>query len=83
MHLSRVCRIVLIVTVLTLTACTAGERLLPSPAGPTPTPLPPEPAIEQPTYEVRRGDVIRELDFTARVAAEQEARLFFRADGHL
>lgn len=77
MHLSRVYRIVLTVTVLTLTACTA-----PLPA-PTPTPLPPEPAIEQPTYEVQRGDVIRELDFTARVAAEQEARLFFRADGYL
>jgi multidrug efflux pump subunit AcrA (membrane-fusion protein) len=83
MHLSRVCRIMLTVIALAFTACAAGERRLPSPADPTPTPLPPESAIEQPSYVVQRGDVVRELEFTARVAAAQEARLFFRAGGHL
>lgn len=68
---------------LALAACRADEGLLRPSDPPTPTPLPPESAIEQPSYVVQRGDVVRELEFTARVAAAQEARLFFRAGGYL
>ena len=69
--------------ILLLTACRADAELVSHRAEPTPTPLPPEPAIEQPTYIVQRGAVTRELGFTARVAPVQEARLFFRTAGYV
>jgi multidrug efflux pump subunit AcrA (membrane-fusion protein) len=77
------CRRCLALLVLLLAACRADAELLPQRADPTPTPLPPEPAVEQPTYVVQRGAVTRELGFTARVAPVQEARLFFRTGGHV
>ena len=44
-----------------------------------PTPIVPE----TPTYVVQRGDVVRQIEFTARVAPIDEARLFFRNDGYV
>lgn len=75
----------LILLILVFSACAANGSgfTLQQPADPTPTPLPPEPAIEQPTYVVQRGAVTRQLDFNARVAPVQEAQLFFRAGGYL
>jgi multidrug efflux pump subunit AcrA (membrane-fusion protein) len=63
------------------TGCSAGPSG--GASGPTPTPIPPGPELEQPTYTVQRGTVTRKLKFTARVAPVQQAELFFRADGHL
>jgi HlyD family secretion protein len=80
---SRVCRWCLVLLILLLAACRADGARLPQRGEPTPTPLPPEPAIEQPTYVVQRGAVTRELRFTARVAPVQEARLFFRTGGYV
>ena len=44
-----------------------------------PTPIVPE----TPTYVVQRGEVVRQIEFTARVAPVDEARLFFRNDGYV
>jgi multidrug efflux pump subunit AcrA (membrane-fusion protein) len=79
----RPCLWCLALLVLLLAACRADGARVSQQAGPTPTPLPPEPAVEQPTYVVQRGAVSRELGFTARVAPVQEARLFFRTAGHV
>ena len=89
MHIShsgrgcRPCFWYLALVILLLTACRADGTSLPQRVEPTPTPLPPESAVEQPTYVVQRGAVTRELGFTARVAPVQEARLFFRTGGHV
>jgi RND family efflux transporter MFP subunit len=81
MQLTRIRYLLLIVLLILTTACRAGS---PGDAnGPTPTPVPPEPGVEQPTYTVQRGTVARKLEFTARVAPVQQADLFFRADGYL
>ncbi len=37
--------------------------------------LPPAPEAEQPTYTVQRGTVTRSLEFTARVAPVQQAKV--------
>ncbi|MFZ2360347.1 MAG: HlyD family efflux transporter periplasmic adaptor subunit [Anaerolineae bacterium] len=44
-----------------------------------PTPIVPE----TPTYVVQRGEVVRQIEFTARVAPIDETRLFFRNDGYV
>jgi multidrug efflux pump subunit AcrA (membrane-fusion protein) len=72
------CQRVLFLAVLLLLAagCSPG-------AGAEPTPIPAGAELEQPTYTVERGTVVRRLEFSARVAPVQEARPFFRADGYL
>ncbi len=83
MQFFSICRVLGVLLLLALTACNGSESPLNEPAFSTPTPLPPEPAVEQPTYVVQRGTVSRELSFTARVAPVQEVRLFFRTGGYL
>jgi len=89
MQLIRIRYLLLLILLTLATACRAGSpggANGPSTSlrtGPTPTPVPPEPGVEQPTYTVQRGTVARKLEFTARVAPVQQADLFFRADGHL
>jgi len=50
-------------------------------AEPTRIPLPAVPA--QPTYEVRRGEVIKELEFRGRIVPAVEEELFFRTSGYV
>lgn len=50
---------------------------------PTPTPLPTPIVPTQPTYQVQRGEVIKKLDFTGRVAPVVEEELFFRTAGYV
>jgi multidrug efflux pump subunit AcrA (membrane-fusion protein) len=50
---------------------------------PTPTPLPPDPAIERPTYTVTRGSIERMLEATARATPVQSAQVAFRRDGRV
>jgi RND family efflux transporter MFP subunit len=49
----------------------------------TPTPIPTPIVPTKPRYEVQRGEVIKELDFTGRVAPVVEDELFFRASGYV
>ncbi len=50
---------------------------------PTPTPLPPPPIPVRATYTVRRGEVIDNLTFTARVSPVVEEELYFRVAGRI
>jgi RND family efflux transporter MFP subunit len=50
---------------------------------PTPTPIPTSVVPTNPTYVVQRGDVIRELQFSGRIAPVVEQELFFRAGGYV
>jgi macrolide-specific efflux system membrane fusion protein len=66
-------------TAVLLAACSTVS----SPEALTPTPLPPQPALARPTYQVQRGNVITLLQFDGRVATAVEAALYFRADGRV
>jgi multidrug efflux pump subunit AcrA (membrane-fusion protein) len=59
------------------TAATAPQ------AQPTPTPLPQAPALERPTYTVRRGTVERPLDVNGRIIPVDVVRLGFRRAGRV
>lgn len=50
---------------------------------PTPTPLPPDPAIERPTYTVTRGPIERVLEVTGRATPVDLVRLSFQIDGRV
>lgn len=50
---------------------------------PTPTPIPTAIIPTRPTYNVQRGDVIDELEFSARISPVIEEELFFRAGGRV
>ncbi len=49
----------------------------------TPTPIPTPIVPEKPTYVVQRGEMIRKLEFTGRVAPVQKVELSFRTNGHV
>ena len=50
---------------------------------PTPTPLPPDPAIERPTYKVQRGSIDRILQINGRVTPVDLTRLSFKREGRV
>jgi multidrug efflux pump subunit AcrA (membrane-fusion protein) len=50
---------------------------------PTPTPLPPAPELERPTYTVQRGTIERPLDVNGRVTPIDLVRLEFRRAGRV
>ncbi len=49
----------------------------------TPTPYPTAVIPTKPTYTVERGEVVEELQFSARVAPVVQEELFFRTDGRV
>ena len=70
----------------------AGCTLLPSTErtrsrsqdeGPTPTPIPTPIVPTKPTYEVKRGEVIKIVQFSGRVAPVVEEEMFFRTTGRV
>ncbi len=70
---------------LTLGACSSGSSTSGGGGGnaPTPTPIPTSIVPTNPTYEVQRGDVVRVLEFSGRVAPVQEEELYFRTGGYV
>jgi len=50
---------------------------------PTSTPIPTPLVPLKPTYPVRKGDIIANLQFSGRIAAVTQEALFFRADGRI
>lgn len=64
-----------------IAACGAPTQAAQEP--PTPTPLPPDPALERPTYVVERGEISRLLEITGRVTPVDLVRLAFRRDGRV
>lgn len=69
-----------LVLALLLTACgaTSAEQI-----PPTPTPLPPDPALEKQTYTVTRGPIERTLEVTGKVTPVDQAVLSFRRTGRI
>lgn len=65
------------------TACDVGGGQAASKEEPTPTPIPTSVVPTNPTYVVQRGDVIRELQFSGRIAPVVEQELFFRSGGYV
>lgn len=63
-----------------LSACATSQA---AQEPPTPTPLPPDPALERPTYTVERGTLERVLTVTARATPVDLARLAFRREGRV
>src|SRR6266545_1944477 len=64
-----------------LAACGASVTAQQEP--PTPTPLPPDPALERPTYTVKRGMIERVLDVNGRITPVDLVRLAFHRDGRV
>lgn len=62
------------------TGCSPSDNMA-SEATPTPYPTPIIPT--KPTYVVERGEVIEEMQFSARVAPVVQKELFFRTDGRV
>lgn len=75
--------LVMIGAVFGATACDMGGGQASTKDEPTPTPIPTSVVPTNPTYVVQRGDVIRELQFSGRVAPVVEQELFFRAGGYV
>jgi multidrug efflux pump subunit AcrA (membrane-fusion protein) len=66
-----------------LAACSSGQVSTGGGESATPTPIPTSVVPTNPTYEVQRGDVIRELQFSGRVAPILEEELFFKTGGYV
>jgi len=75
--------IVLASMVLGLGACSFGSQDSGGDAESTPTPIPTSIVPTNPTYQVQRGEVIRLLQFSGRVAPVLEEQLFFRTNGYV
>jgi membrane fusion protein, macrolide-specific efflux system len=63
------------------TACTGGGGT--SKEQPTPTPLPTPVAASKPTYKVSRGDILAQVQFSARIIPSVQEELFFRTNGRV
>jgi multidrug efflux pump subunit AcrA (membrane-fusion protein) len=50
---------------------------------PTPTPIPTAIVPTKPTYQVQRGEIVNELEFSGRISPVLEEDLFFRASGRV
>lgn len=50
---------------------------------PTPTPIPTAIVPTKPTYQVQRGEIVNELEFSGRISPVNEEDLFFRASGRV
>ena len=64
-----------------LVACSSGQVSTGGSESATPTPIPTSVVPTNPTYEVQRGDVVRLLQFSGRVAPVLEQELFFKTGG--
>jgi multidrug efflux pump subunit AcrA (membrane-fusion protein) len=62
-----------------LAACTSSTAM----EAQTPTPIPTSIVPTRPVYEVQRGDVIREFEFSGRISPIEEKELFFRESGYI
>lgn len=80
-NLLRILSVTSLLALALLTACgapaTAQEEVA------TPTPLPPAPELERPTYEVERGVIAETLERNGRVTPVDLNRLQFRRDGRV
>ncbi len=66
--------------VVALVGCSAGGQ---GRQEATPTPIPTPIVPTKPTYTVQRGEVVKKVDFTGRIAPVVEKELFFRSSGYV
>lgn len=66
-----------------LGACATGPTSGGGDAEATPTPIPTSIVPTNPTYQVQRGEVVRLLQFSGRVAPVLEEELFFKVGGYV
>jgi RND family efflux transporter MFP subunit len=71
---------VLLATLIAITGCT---RAAPQKEEATPTPIPTPIVPVKPTYQVQRGEVVKSIQFTGRIAPVVEEELFFRTSGYV
>ena len=78
------------VVILVVSAAALGCALLPigcslgqSQEEPTPTPIPTPIVPTKPVYEVERGEVVKEVEFSGRIAPVVQEELFFRTPGYV
>jgi len=71
----------LLVVMIPLVGCSGGAAAPSEAATPTPIATPIVPT--KPTYEVQRGEVVKSVQFTGRVAPVVEQALFFRTAGYV
>jgi len=71
---------ILLVVLIAVTGC--GQAATPQ-ANATPTPIPTPIVPSKPTYEVKRGQVVKLAQFTGRIAPVLEEDLFFRTGGYV
>ncbi len=78
------------VVMLVVSAAALGCALLPigcslgqSQEEPTPTPIPTPIVPTKPTYEVKRGEVVKKVEFSGRIAPVVQEELFFRTTGYV
>jgi len=79
--------LVLVIVLILMSSCTGtGVEMTGGDDGANPedpTPIPPMPAAEKPTYTVQKGSIIDSLEFTGRVSPAQEQSYYFKASGRV
>jgi HlyD family secretion protein len=76
-------RVLILIAALTALLVATGCSQGATKAETTPTAIPTPIIPSKPTYEVQRGEVIKEFQFTARIAPVSQTDVFFRADGRV
>jgi multidrug efflux pump subunit AcrA (membrane-fusion protein) len=76
-------QVLAVVLLLPLLVACAGASAVAQQEPATPTPLPPAPALERPTYVVERGSIARVLEINGRIMPVDMVRLSFRRDGRV
>lgn len=71
----------LLTAVIVITGCSGGGGAQKEEATPTPIPTPIVPT--KPTYEIKRGEVVKQLEFSGRIAPVLEQELYFRTSGYV
>lgn len=80
-HALKTCCLLLVLLTL-LSSCGSGNDTA-QVIAPTPTPLPPDPALERPTYTVQQGTIERVLEVNGRITPVDLVRVSFRRSGRV
>ena len=74
---------VLLLSLIFLTGCQGLFGRSVEEEAPTPTPIPTPIVPDKPTYVVRQGEVIDQIEFTGRISPVEETSLYFKTGGYV